>query len=80
VNVDGDRSNAAVGRSIGVSPVDAAAGREHQTAERLWVAAVVGDHRVAVDLDDVVHAALHAVGIVVEGLLGIVGGGGICPF
>ena len=49
VNVDGDRSTAAVGRSIGVSPVDEVAGREHQAAERLGVASVVGDHRVAVD-------------------------------
>jgi len=68
LNVDGDRGNAAVGSVIRMSIVDETVGGEHKAVERLEVARVVSNLNAAVDIDDVIHTALHAFGIVVEGL------------
>ncbi len=69
LNVDGDRGgNAAVASVIRTPIVDETVGGEHKTVECLGIASVVSNRNAAVNIDVVIRTALHAVGIVVEGL------------
>ena len=74
VDVEGDRGQIEVDGVVGVAAKDAPAGGYLQPAKVLVAAGVVADQGAAVDLDDVVHAPLQALGIEVEHLIRVVGG------
>ena len=74
VDADRDRSEAAVGGSVGVAKVYLPAGVEDEAVKDLRVVGVVGDGAVAGDVRGVVHPAQQEVVVVVEGLVGVVVG------